>query len=159
MAATQAETQRGDAGGDQPSAEQSADPRGLLQNGTDKAGRAADGVSNAKSESPEAPPSDQFGYRYSEGDYYGPRGFPGKARPPPQQQQRFFPGQAVSQAPGPTPTLNSLLQASGAPHRYPNSYEPGYPPAPPPAWPPRAMPPAPYNPQPQPYRNSTVSVH
>ncbi|XP_069361885.1 trithorax group protein osa isoform X3 [Maniola hyperantus] len=182
MAATQAESQRTDANVDQNPSEQLSESRNaLLQNGTDKSvGRVPpDGVVNTKSKSPmsadpgpprdageapghersgERPLPDQYGsYRYPEGadPYYSQRpGFPGKPRPPP--QQRFFPGQAASQAPGPTPTLNSLLQASGAPpHRYANSYEQppgGYGPAP--GWPPpRPMPP--YNPQGSPYRNST----
>ncbi|CAD0204880.1 unnamed protein product [Chrysodeixis includens] len=182
MAATQAESQRSEINVEQnPSEPLSESRNALLQNGTDKSvGRVPpDGVVNTKSKSPmsaepgqprdsgetpghdrggERPVTDQYGqYRYQEGadPYYAPRpGFPGKPRPPP-QQPRFFPGQAVSQAPGPTPTLNSLLQSSGAPpHRYPNSYEqpPGYGPAP--GWPQhRPMPP--YNPQGSPYRNST----
>ncbi|XP_039759780.1 trithorax group protein osa-like isoform X6 [Pararge aegeria] len=182
MAATQAESQRSDANVDQTPSEQLSESRNvLLQNGTDKsAGRVPpDGVVNTKSKAPmsaepgpprdaaeapgherggERPLPDQYGsYRYPEGadPYYSQRpGFPGKPRPPP--QQRFFPGQAVTQAPGPTPTLNSLLQSSGAPpHRYANSYDQppgGYGPAP--GWPPpRPMPP--YNPQGSPYRNST----
>lgn len=183
MAATQAESQRSEANLDQNPTDQLGESRNvLLQNGTDKSvGRVPpDGIVNTKSKSPmsaesgqprdgaEAPghdrgverplPEQYSQYRYPEGSdpYYGQRpGFPGKARPP-LPQQRFFPGQAVSQAPGPTPTLNSLLQSSGAPpHRYPNSYEQppgGYGPAP--GWPPR-MPP--YNPQNSPYRNSAVS--
>ncbi|XP_035452854.1 trithorax group protein osa isoform X5 [Spodoptera frugiperda] len=183
MAATQAESQRSEANVEQNPSEQLSESRNaLLQNGTDKSvGRVPpDGVVNTKSKSPmsaepgqprdsgeapghdrgvDRPVTDQYGqYRYPEGadPYYAPRpGFPGKPRPPP-QQPRFFPGQAVSQAPGPTPTLNSLLQSSGAPpHRYPNSYEQppaGYGPAP--GWPQhRPMPP--YNPQGSPYRNST----
>lgn len=184
MAATQAESQRSEANVEQSPAEQLSESRNvLLQNGTDKSiGRVPpDGVVNTKSKSPmsadsgpprdtgdapghdrpvDRPVTDQYGqYRYPEGgDYYSPRaGFPGKPRPPP-QQPRFFPGQ-VSQAPGPTPTLNSLLQSSGAPpHRYPNSYEQppaGYGPAP--VWPP-PRPMSPYNPQGGPYRNSTVSI-
>ncbi|XP_072933275.1 trithorax group protein osa isoform X3 [Epargyreus clarus] len=181
MAATQAESQRSEPNVDQNPSEQLSESRNaLLQNGTDKTvGRVPpDGVVNTKSKSPmsadpgqprdageapghdrpgERPVPDQYGqYRYPEGadPYYPARpGFPGKPRPPP--QQRFFPGQAVSQAPGPTPTLNSLLQSSGAPpHRYPNSYDQppaGYGPAP--GWPARPMPP--YNPQGAPYRNST----
>lgn len=185
MAATQAETQRSEANVEQNPSEQLSESRNaLLQNGTDKSvGRVPpDGVVNTKSKSPmsgepgqprdsgelpghdrglERPVTDQYGqYRYAEGadPYYAQRpGFPGKPRPPP-QQPRFFPGPAGSQAPGPTPTLNSLLQSSGAPpHRYPNSYE--QPPAgygPGPGWPQhRPMPP--YNPQGSPYRNSTVS--
>lgn len=186
MAATQAESQRSEPSVDQSPTDQHSESRNaLLQNGTDKiVGRVPpDGVVNTKSRSPmsadsgpprdgseapghdrggDRPPPDQYGqYRYPEGGdpYYGQRpGFPGKARPPP-PQQRFFPGQAVSQAPGPTPTLNSLLQSSGAPpHRYPNSYDQppsGYGPAP--GWPPRPMPPSPYN-QNSPYRNSSVST-
>ncbi|KAL0868394.1 hypothetical protein ABMA27_007907 [Loxostege sticticalis] len=183
MAATQAESQRSEANVEQSPTEQLSESRNaLLQNGTDKSiGRVPpDGVVNTKSKSPmsadsgqprdggeppghdrtgERPVPDQYGqYRYPEGadPYYSARpGFPGKPRPPPQQGPRFFPGQ-VSQAPGPTPTLNSLLQSSGAPpHRYPNSYDQppaGYGPAP--GWPPpRPMPP--YNPQGSPYRNST----
>lgn len=187
MAATQAESQRSEASVDQTPSEQHSESRNaLLQNGTDKTvGRVPpDGVVNTKSKSPmsdpgqprdggeapghdragERPPPEQYPpYRYSEGadPYYAPRpGFPGKPRPPPpqQQQQRFFQGQPGGQTAGPTPTLNSLLQSSGAPpHRYPNSYEQppaGYGPAP--GWPPpRPMPP--YNPQANPYRNSTVS--
>ncbi|VVD05942.1 unnamed protein product [Leptidea sinapis] len=182
MAATQAESQRSETNVDQGTPEQLNESRNaLLQNGTDKSvGRVPlDGVVNTKSKSPmsveagqhrdagevpglerggERPGPEQYGaYRYAEGadPYFAQRpGFAGKPRPPP--QQRFFPGQAVSQAPGPTPTLNSLLQSSGAPpHRYPNSYE--QPPAgygPNPGWPPpRPMPP--YNPQGSPYRNST----
>ncbi|GBO99623.1 hypothetical protein EVAR_753_1 [Eumeta japonica] len=182
MAATQAESQRTETNVEQGATEQLSESRNaLLQNGTDKSvGRLPpDGIVNTKNkpmsgEAPhrdgdaaalERPMPDQYPYRYPEGDpYYAPRpGFPGKpgVRPPP-QQQRFFHGQAVSQAPGPTPTLNSLLQASGAPpHRYPNSYD--QPPAgygTTPAWPPpRPMPPSPYNPQPSPYRNSSVSLY
>lgn len=188
MAATQAESQRNEVNVEQNSSEQLGDSRNvLLQNGTDKTvGRVPpDGVVNTKSKSSmsadqgqprdggEAPGHDRGGdrpgpdnyapYRYPDGadPYYGQRpGFPGKPRPPGPQQARFFPGQAVSQAPGPTPTLNSLLQSSGAPpHRYPNSYE--QPPAgygPGPGWPPqRPMPP--YNPQGNLYRNSTVSLY
>lgn len=187
MAATQAETQRTEANVDQSPSEQLSESRNaLLQNGTDKTvGRVPpDGVVNTKSKSPmstdtgqardggeapghdrggDRPGPDQYGqYRYPDAvdPYYSQRpGFPGKPRPPP-PQQRFFPGQPTSQAPGPTPTLNSLLQSSGAPpHRYPNSYEQapsGYGPAP--GWPPpRPMPP--YNPQGNPYRNSTVSFY
>ncbi|XP_047510801.1 trithorax group protein osa isoform X2 [Pieris napi] len=178
MAATQAESQRSEATVDQSPSEQLSESRNaLLQNGTDKSvGRVPlDGVVNTKSKSPmsveagqprdggeapghDRPGADQYGaYRYPEGadPYYSPRpGFPGKPRPP--QQQRFFPGQAVSQAPGPTPTLNSLLQSSGVPpHRYPNNYDqPQGAYGPTPGWPPpRPMPP--YNPQGGPYRNST----
>ncbi|XP_063361134.1 trithorax group protein osa-like [Cydia amplana] len=183
MAATQAESQRSDTNVDQTPSEQLSESRNaLLQNGTDKSvGRVPpDGVVNTKSKSPmsgepgpprdggdapghdriaDRPPGDLYGqYRYPDGTdpYYAQRpGFGGKPRGPP-PQQRFFPGQPTSQAPGPTPTLNSLLQSSGAPpHRYPNSYE--QPPAgygPGPGWPPpRPMPP--YNPQANPYRNST----
>ncbi|KOB76818.1 Uncharacterized protein OBRU01_05075 [Operophtera brumata] len=187
MAATQAESQRSEANLEQSPSEQHSESRNaLLQNGTDKSvGRVPpDGVVNTKSKSPmsadpgqprdgeplglerggERPGPEQYAqYRYPDGadPYYAQRpGFPGKPRPPGPQQPRFFPGQAVPQAPGPTPTLNSLLQSSGAPpHRYPNSYE--QPPAgygPGPGWPPpRPMPP--YNPQGSPYRNSTVSLH
>lgn len=187
MAATQAESQRSEANVEQSPSDQLTESRNvLLQNGTDKSlGRVQpDGIVNTKSKSPmsadpgqprdagealgherggERPGPDQYGqYRYPEGDpYYSQRpGFPGKPRPPPPQQQRFFPGQPASQAPGPTPTLNSLLQSSGAPpHRYPNSYEQapaGYGPAP--GWP-SQRPMSPYaNPQGNPYRNSTVST-
>ncbi|XP_015120295.1 trithorax group protein osa isoform X2 [Diachasma alloeum] len=43
-----------------------------------------------------------------------PGGFPG--------QPRFLSGQSISQATGPTPTLNQLLQATSSPHRFHPNY-------------------------------------
>ncbi|XP_055644200.1 trithorax group protein osa isoform X2 [Toxorhynchites rutilus septentrionalis] len=71
------------------------------------------------------PPSRPPPQRYMQGP--GPGGPGGQ---PPQH-----PGHAGQQPPGPTPTLNSLLQSHPPPHpqhRYPNSYDPNQPQQPPP---------------------------
>nr|XP_023018213.1 trithorax group protein osa isoform X3 [Leptinotarsa decemlineata] len=55
---------------------------------------------------------------------FGPRQpFGAPKQMPPQPHQRFVTGPSMSQPPGPTPTLNQLLQSTNTmPHRYPNSY-------------------------------------
>ncbi|XP_050519280.1 trithorax group protein osa isoform X2 [Diabrotica virgifera virgifera] len=85
--------------------------------------------------SPAATDGHAYGFPYgrdlhnsSEGGLhaFGPRqpfGAP-KQMPPHQPHQRFVTGPSISQTPGPTPTLNQLLQSNNntMPHRYPNNY-------------------------------------